>query len=131
MPLGVRLDLPQDLVGDRGGVPFAEGKIAEQVRDEVVPRPTEVAVRRLTCGVAQVEQQSGDCIRHGELLTHSTRWPPTSTSLTIEHIRELRRVVHVYSRKRIDSWWRDYSPDFLTSSGGWCAARGGRRTTWG
>jgi hypothetical protein len=58
MPLGVRLDLPQDLVGDRGGVPFTEVKVAEQVRDGVALPPTEVAVRRLTCDVAQVEQQA-------------------------------------------------------------------------
>ena len=53
-PFGVRFGLPQDLVGHRGGIPFAEEEVAEQVDDRVTLGPTEVAMRRLAGGVAQV-----------------------------------------------------------------------------
>ena len=52
--LGLRLDLPQDLMSDRGGVPLPEEDVAEQVRDGIALRPPEVAVRLLACGVAVV-----------------------------------------------------------------------------
>jgi hypothetical protein len=37
-PLGLWLNLPQDLVDDRGGVPLAEEDVAEQVHDGVALR---------------------------------------------------------------------------------------------
>src|SRR5829696_3562599 len=57
---GIRLGLPQDLMGDGGGVALAEEEVAEQVHDGVSFGPAEVAVRRPAGGVAQVEQQGGD-----------------------------------------------------------------------
>jgi hypothetical protein len=45
--LGIRLELPQDLVGDWGGVSLPEEEVAEQVRNGIALRPAEVAVRLL------------------------------------------------------------------------------------
>ena len=56
-PLGVRLGLPQHLVGHGRGVPLAEQEEAEQVHDGVALRPAEVAVRGLVGGVAQVQEE--------------------------------------------------------------------------
>src|SRR5918997_4295702 len=67
-PLGLRLDLPQDLVGDRGGVSLPEEEVAKQIRNGVALRPAEVAVRLLVGRVAQVEQEGSYSVRHGRAL---------------------------------------------------------------
>jgi hypothetical protein len=38
--LGLRLDLPQDLVGDRGGVPLPEEDVAEAVSEKTLEAPS-------------------------------------------------------------------------------------------
>jgi hypothetical protein len=53
-PCKVRFSLPQDLVGDRGGVSLTEQYIAEHVYDGIALGPAEVAVRRLAGRVAQM-----------------------------------------------------------------------------
>jgi hypothetical protein len=56
--LGVRLGLPQDLVGDRGGVSLPEEEKADHVHDRIAFGPPEEAVRHLVCGVAEVEKNA-------------------------------------------------------------------------
>ena len=67
-PLGVRLGLPQDLRGDRGGVSLPEEEKADHVHDRVTFGPPEVAVRRLVCGVAEIEKNAAMALGTTELL---------------------------------------------------------------
>src|ERR671939_391533 len=64
-PLGIRLDLSQDLVGDRGGISLSEEEVAKKVGNGVALRPAKVAVRVFTGNVAQVEQEGGDGVGYG------------------------------------------------------------------
>src|SRR5829696_2540875 len=94
-PSRLRLGLPQDLVGDGGGVPFPEEEVAEQVHDGVPFGPAEVAVRRPACGVAQVEQQGGDSVGHHRALGPQHLVPADLHAAYLEHVLELRGVLHV------------------------------------
>src|SRR5215212_789722 len=92
---GIRLGLPQDLVGDGGGVPLPEEEVAEQVHDGVSFGPAEVAVRRPASGVAQVEQQGGNGVGHHRALGAQHLVPADLHAPHLEHVLELRGVLHV------------------------------------
>src|SRR5829696_2026840 len=67
-PRGIRLGFPEHLAGDRRGVSLAEQQVAEQIQDRVALRPPEVAVRPSAGRVAQIQEESGDGVRHGRAL---------------------------------------------------------------
>ena len=55
--LAIRFGRPKHLVGNRGGVSLAQQEVAEQIREGVALRPTEVAMR-LFAFVAQVSRMA-------------------------------------------------------------------------
>src|SRR5829696_2426761 len=106
-PSRLRLGFPQDLVGDGGGVPFPEEEVAEQVHDGVSFGPAEVAVRRPACGVAQVEQQGGDSVGHHRALGAQHVMAADLHAAYLEHVLELRGVLHVDLQEEYGLTWRD------------------------
>src|SRR3712207_5880287 len=93
-PLGVRLCLPQDLVGDRGGVPLPEEQKAEQVHDRIALRPPEVTMWRLAGGIAEVEQEGGDGVGHHRALCAQHLVVADLYAAHLQHVLELGGVFH-------------------------------------
>jgi hypothetical protein len=58
--LEVRLGFPQDLMGNRRGIPLAEEDVADYVHKRIAFSPAEVAVRRLAGCVAHMYQEGSD-----------------------------------------------------------------------
>src|SRR5215212_7135883 len=94
-PFGVRLRLPQDLVGDGGGVALPEQNEAEQVHDGVTLGPAEVAVWRPAGSVAQVEQQGGDSVGNDRANGAQHLVAADLHSLYLQHVLELRGVLDI------------------------------------
>src|SRR5918999_1455666 len=93
--LAIRVGLPQKLVGNRGGVSFPEEKVAEQVREGVALRPTEVAVWLFAGSVTHVEQDGGDGVRDGRAFGAQHLVAVDLDAPHLEYLLELRRIANV------------------------------------
>src|SRR5215212_11314874 len=94
--LSIRLRLPQDLVGDGGGVALPKEQVAEQVHNRVALGPPEVAVWSLVGRIAQVQQQRGDGVGHHRALGTQDLVAADLNALHLQHVLELRGVFHLY-----------------------------------
>src|SRR5215217_9366171 len=99
--LQVRLGLPQDLVGDRSGIPLPEEDVADHIRKRVALRPTQVAVGSLACFVTQVQEKRGYGVGHHRALPPQYPVSPHVHASQLKHfLLELRGVFYVDLQKQ-------------------------------
>src|SRR5215217_4190125 len=99
--LQVRLGLPQDLVGDRSGIPLPEEDVADHVHEGVALRPTQVAVGSLAGFVTQVQEKRGYGVGHHRALPPQYSVSPHVDASHLKHfLSELRGVFHVDLQKQ-------------------------------
>src|SRR5829696_1411491 len=104
---GVWFGLPKNFVRDGGGVSFPEEEEAEQVYDRISLRPPEVAVRRLPGRVSQVQQQGGDGVGHDRAHRPHHLVAVDLYPLDLQHVLELRGVLHVHLQEYDGDFPRD------------------------
>src|SRR5215203_1075918 len=94
-PLAIGFGLPKHLVGDWGGVSLPQQEVAEQIREGVALRPTEVAMRFFAGDVAHVEQDGGDGVRDSRAFGAQHLVAVDLDAPHLEHLLELRRIANV------------------------------------
>jgi hypothetical protein len=94
-PLAIWFGFAEHLVSYWGGVSLSQQEVAEQIREGVALRPTEVAVWLFSGLVAHVEQDGGYGVRDGRALRAQHLVAVNLNAPHLEHLLELRRVANV------------------------------------